>query len=197
MPTIFVHPLGNVPIHVFRSVQRALETEFRLPVKTGRPLIIPGAVTVRHRPPFVQYHSTGILDALLEDFKGDHEIHLAITDEDLFVPELNFVFGEALREGRCAVVSVARLNPRVYGERPNRNLLVQRAIKESIHEVGHAIGLEHCDRSDCVMWFSNSLFETDAKGSEFCSKHAKEAEQFKQTVGRAVTQRWLQRRFYG
>jgi archaemetzincin len=47
-------------------------------------------------------------------------------------------------------------------------LLKRRALTEAVHELGHVYGLDHCERQDCVMWFSNTLTETDRKGSRFC-----------------------------
>lgn len=44
------------------------------------------------------------------------------------------------------------------------------APKESIHEMGHTLGLEHYPRSFCVMYFSDSIFDTDKKQSLFCDQ---------------------------
>jgi archaemetzincin len=33
----------------------------------------------------------------------------------------------------------------------------QRLVKEAVHELGHAFGLNHCENIECVMHFSNSL----------------------------------------
>jgi archaemetzincin len=95
---------------------------------------------------------------------------LGITDIDIFVPELNFVFGEAERLGKAALVSLFRLRPEFYGKPPNMELLVERAAKEVVHELGHTFGLVHCSNPFCVMYFSNSIFETDRKQSLFCNK---------------------------
>ncbi|MEM3030392.1 MAG: archaemetzincin family Zn-dependent metalloprotease [Candidatus Micrarchaeia archaeon] len=90
---------------------------------------------------------------------------LAIVREDLFVPNLNFVFG--LAGNKYAVVSLARLDPRFYG-REDGDILRERMIKEAIHELGHAFGLQHCGDRQCVMSFSNTIGEVDDKTSEFC-----------------------------
>ncbi|MEM2105948.1 MAG: archaemetzincin family Zn-dependent metalloprotease [Candidatus Bathyarchaeia archaeon] len=95
---------------------------------------------------------------------------LGIVDIDIFVPELNFVFGEAECPGRAALISLFRLKPEFYGERPNVERLVERATKEAVHELGHTFGLAHCSNPFCVMYFSNSIFETDRKQSLFCNK---------------------------
>jgi len=43
-------------------------------------------------------------------------------------------------------------------------------VKEAVHEVGHTLGLAHCTNSSCVMFFSNSILDTDRKKSAFCEK---------------------------
>jgi archaemetzincin len=93
---------------------------------------------------------------------------LGILDADIFVPELNFVFGEAVSPGKAALISLWRLKPEFYGDAPNMEVLVERSLKEAVHEVGHTLGLKHCPRSSCVMHFSNSIFDTDRKQSLFC-----------------------------
>jgi archaemetzincin len=92
---------------------------------------------------------------------------LAITDADLFIPVLTFVYGEAQLGGRAAVVSTARLwvEP---GGRQDPALLTQRIIKECVHELGHTFGLLHCDTPGCVMTRSVNLIEVDAKSMTLC-----------------------------
>ncbi|MEM4389566.1 MAG: archaemetzincin family Zn-dependent metalloprotease [Candidatus Micrarchaeia archaeon] len=92
---------------------------------------------------------------------------LAVFHGDLFAPGLNFVFG--LARGKYCIISLARLDPRFYGERDS-NVLRARMIKEAIHELGHTFGLGHCDDGRCVMSFSNTIGEVDTKTSAFCQK---------------------------
>jgi archaemetzincin len=92
------------------------------------------------------------------------DIALGLTDADLFVPDMNFVFGLSSMDGACAVVSTNRL--KMDGQGPYHD----RLIKEAVHELGHLFGLRHCDDSRCVMHFSNSLRDTDLKSEAFCSQ---------------------------
>lgn len=116
-----------------------------------------------------QYLSTMILNGLMnENEYASFEKILGIVDHDLYVPDLNFVFGEAGR--RAAVISITRLRQEFYNLPQDQRLFQKRVLTEAVHELGHTYGLGHCGNPGCVMFFSNSLVDTDRKGSEFCSK---------------------------
>jgi archaemetzincin len=93
---------------------------------------------------------------------------LVITNEDLYAPGLNFVFGQAQCPGSVAIMSLCRLYPIFYGQKNDRELLLKRATKEAVHELGHTLGLRHCTNPECVMSFSNSIIDVDRKKRTFC-----------------------------
>ncbi len=114
-----------------------------------------------------QYISNILLSWISKKFSG---LVLGIVDADAYAPGLNFVFGQAQLGGRSAVVFLKRLRPEFYGRPEDEDLFLMRVEKESMHELGHLIGLGHCPDRKCVMSFSNSIVEVDLKGSDFCPR---------------------------
>src|SRR5512133_599221 len=114
-----------------------------------------------------QWSSGKVLKWLLEAGPGAGRL-LGITDRDLFIPILTYVFGEAQLGGRVAVVSTARLMEDV--ELAGPRLLEDRLVKEAVHELGHVFGLMHCGTPACVMSRSPAVREVDEKSSELCAE---------------------------
>ena len=107
-----------------------------------------------------QYDAEKIFEILQE--LSSNTIFLGALGFDLYVNELNFVFGVAMPY-RGAVMSTWRLQTN------NMELYSLRILKTVRHELGHVFGLLHCD-GPCVMRFANSLMELDAKPATFCKK---------------------------
>jgi archaemetzincin len=119
-----------------------------------------------------QYRSDIILAKIRDHTQKKKSLDriLGIVDADIFVPQLNFVFGEAMYPGKVAVISLWRLRPEFHGKPPKTELFIERSTKEAVHEIGHTLGLAHCSNPFCVMYLSNSIFDTDRKQSLFCKK---------------------------
>lgn len=117
-----------------------------------------------------QTYSTAILARLAEVIVTEGDIVLGVTEADLFVPVLTFVFGEAQYPGKAAIISAARLREEFYGLPADAEKLRARLLKEAVHEIGHTQGLGHCDDWQCVMVSSHRVERLDLKGAEFCAR---------------------------
>lgn len=148
-------------------VQREIAREFGCGVAIAD---APGRPAGTFDPRRGQHSSRDILRWLIAQVPPDGGRVLGLTDVDLFIPVLTFVFGEAQLEGTAAVVSLARLVD------ADRQITAARLAREAVHELGHTFGLLHCSGIDatrgapapCVMTRSASLAGVDAKSPGLC-----------------------------
>ena len=115
-----------------------------------------------------QYHSTLILAQLIKQIPNDGQKIVGITDVDIYIPILTFLFGEAQLKGKGALVSTHRLQNEFYGLPRNEKLLYDRTLKEILHELGHTFGLVHCKNYECTMTSSSYVEGIDLKKAWFC-----------------------------
>jgi archaemetzincin len=162
---IYLQPIGKIDQIVLDNLISPIETCFDLPCKIAEPLSFPDYAYNSKRG---QYLSTAILEQIRKAMPKDANKVLGIVDLDLYVPNLNFVFGEADMINGVCIISIIRLRQKFYRLPENKELFIERTIKEAIHELGHTFGLYHCSNPNCVMFFSNSLLDTDRKGKNFC-----------------------------
>jgi archaemetzincin len=165
---IHLLPIGEISGSILEGLSTSLQKVLGVPVVVHEPVSLPASSFDSARR---QYLSTPILKSLAR-FKSSLtqvERVLGIVDVDLYATDLNFVFGEADPKEGVAVISLARLKQEFYGLPPNESLFQERMLKEAVHELGHTYSLGHCPDPSCVMYFSNSLQDTDKKSAAFCS----------------------------
>jgi archaemetzincin len=162
---IRIVPINAIDPRFLDRLALCLEERFLSTARVERALVLPrSALNVTRQQLFATTLTTKVKRAHPD---GDGVL-LAITDFDLYKTSHRFIFGDADDTQGFAAVSLHRLRSEFYGEEADTNLLFQRALKESVHELGHAFGLKHCYNMRCAMYYSNSIFETDNKMSHFC-----------------------------
>jgi archaemetzincin len=108
-----------------------------------------------------QYEAGKIVRALTAN-PHHAPFRLAVVGVDIYTPILTYVFGESQLGGKAAVISLFRL------QNKNREEAYNRAAKIALHEIGHLLGIVHCETADCLMGFSKDLAKLDERPLRFC-----------------------------
>ena len=158
-------PINTVAQGFLSRLALCLEERFLYRISVERALAVPSSAVNAARG---QMFLPTLIAKVLRARADEGGLLLCLTDFDLYKTSQRYVFGDADEQRGIAVVSMHRLRGEFYGEEPDENLLFQRALKECVHELGHALGLRHCYNARCAMYYSTSVFETDNKMPHFC-----------------------------
>lgn len=160
---IVISPIGDIPEWITKTISKKVRVFFGFET-----VVIPllANLSFAYDEDRKQYHSTKILEKLEQQAPENTVKILGITQEDLFIPILTHVYGEAQLDGTACVVSLARLLT-------GTGLDVfdtggARMIKEAVHELGHCFNLRHCKDPMCLMHYCRKVEDVDKKISQFC-----------------------------
>lgn len=160
-------PVGSVDARLLEWLRQALYEKFRVPAEILSPALDPSFALHAERQ---QHHSSEILGAMQRYVNASTWRLLGVTQSDLYIPILTFVFGEAQLGGKAALVSYHRLQQEFYGLPEDMDVLANRLLVEAVHELGHTLRLTHCHDYRCAMAPSHAVEWIDIKDSGFCEE---------------------------
>ncbi|MBT3175494.1 MAG: archaemetzincin family Zn-dependent metalloprotease [Desulfobacula sp.] len=161
--TIIVSPIGDIPQWISQTIARDAGEFFGFNAREEKVL---DDILFAYDPERKQYHSTKILETLEKKAPSDSIKIIAVTKEDLFIPILTHVYGEAQLGGKACIISIARLITGLEAMVASKGY--KRIIKEAIHELGHTFDLRHCEDQRCIMHYCRRIDDVDRKSSQFC-----------------------------
>ncbi|RLF24879.1 MAG: hypothetical protein DRN15_01185 [Thermoprotei archaeon] len=165
--SLLLQPLNPVDIESLKLVAKIIHEKFNnIVVVIGNPLDLPSDAYDKRRR---QYRADIILQWLRSRKQGWSFV-LGVTDADIFIPGFNFVFSAHNKpvHADIGLLSLARLRQRFYGLKEDHALFLERVKKQTLHIIGHFLGLPDCANRYCVMSYANSIVDVDTKTSDFC-----------------------------
>ena len=158
-------PLGLVDEVAVRVAAANIQAVFDIATDVASPWPDPTEALFPNRN---QYNAAKIIKHLAADIHGPAR-RIGIISQDISLPFLTYVFGEAQIGGWAAVLSTFRLQRHRDGTLPDKSLIYRRLAKITIHETGHLLGLSHCRSTRCIMNFSVGLDKLDSLTPILCN----------------------------
>ncbi len=115
-----------------------------------------------------QYYAQVILSKIERTKANSREKVIAVCEEDLYLPDENFVMACVDSLSGTAVVSLFRIRQEFYGLPEDESKVYPRLFKEAVHRLAHIFDLTECRNPKCVNYFSQVMLDIDSKSDKFC-----------------------------
>jgi len=154
-------PVGDVASSDQEAVLNILQKDFpNTKIALSESIEIPAETYDSKRQ---QYNAEEILLKLKQGSSDKSIRQIGLINHDIYTPDLNFVFSTTQPKGNTILISLARLM-----DENDRSETEARYRKVLLRTLGVSFGFKPSSERSCVMAFSNSLEELDAKGLDWC-----------------------------
>jgi archaemetzincin len=173
-----VQPYHNFDVALTDTIAKTIEQSYGFEVAILPVKPLPKTAFIHVKSP--RYRADSLLLDLKRNKSKDVDYLLGLTSTDISTskyvqrreikkPESKYadwgVFGLGYKPGPSCIVSTYRLKTN------NQKQFISRLKKVCIHELGHNLGLPHCETPKCVMQDAvESIRTVDSANFEFCEK---------------------------
>lgn len=172
---IYVVPLGVLRPQSERTVDivaEYLDAYYDSPTKVLPRMAIPNVAWDAKRR---QYDARRVLPALQRALPDDALGMVAVTEVDLYIPSVNYVFGLGSFERKVSVMSLYRFGSD-FRTQAEPGTVLRRSLTVASHEFGHVLSMRHCTEFRCLMNGTNSLADADRHPQHLCPVCARKAQ---------------------
>ena len=186
-PTVCIVPLGEYDRRALPVVVRGIEYVYDLEVRVLPRRPLPDTAWYQPRRRHRAEKILAYLDANVVPGSGC-DVVMGFTGSDISTTKADHadwgMLGYAWIGGRSGVMSTFRL-----GRRVSRRAALVRAVKVMNHELGHALGLEHHDRTGCLMSdLAGTVKTVDHEPGLLCEDSRREIEKLRSVTLPARTE---------
>lgn len=153
--------VGNVEVALLKEFEEPIQQVLTVEAYLGKAQMPPPQYAFNKDRK--QYHSSAVMRRLLALREPGTPLIMGVTDGDLFMPDAPFIFGEADRDSRVALMSVNRLKA-TEGDGWKRRTFI-----EAVHMAGHLIGLSYCEDVRCAMFLASSITDAERRQLHLCN----------------------------
>ncbi len=162
---IVIAPMGEIEFPMITRLAAEIGPAFHRSVDILKGMKLP---TEAHNVVRGQYYALVILAKLERTKSNNREKVIAVCEEDLYLPDENYILGHADVLSGTAVVSLYHFRQEFYGLPEDDSKIYPRLFKETTHQVGHLFDLSECRNPKCVNYFSQMMLDIDNKQDRFC-----------------------------
>lgn len=165
-PSVAILPLGAVPADELEAVRQNIERIHHVRSTVLPPKSLPASAFVISRD---RYDASALLTFLNDQCPPNFARVLGVTERDIGVDRGNErasgIMGLAELNEKAGIVSTHRLS---FGN-AGLSLRTERLSRVAAHELGHTLGLPHCETPRCLMNDAHGAVATiDASTGELC-----------------------------
>lgn len=159
---IYIQPMGNVKKSELNTVKSTVENFYKVKCKINPVLEIRDHFYIR---------GTNDIDAVKVINQIKSKKHTIIITNNNIVKSEMFktyaVYGSAEKNGNVAIVSTYLMKHNFNGSN-----YINQLKKTSLHEIGHTLGMMHCNENHCIMCPSKNMdYPVQAKKLIICKNH--------------------------